>query len=314
MGFIISPTNTSKFKGWGYQDFTAGEINSTSVTITANNNGSGYTFNPGAIISSTAVIVLKANGDEKAYSGSIKLFPTMVEVVSQNGVNITLNAIPHISWGDIRIYYFYNYLKVPRDYMIAPKSVSATLFNEIDSLFITEEEYSSRMSGLLENRLVATNAAKHLIATDAHDWVEAGANVTVTDLGNGKIRISSSGGTELPTNATFDNVTINTLTANRIIATDGTKKLVNANLTNFISGTSQIVVTDDLDGTVTINLASGVVAAGTYSQVTVDTYGRVVSGGNPTILTLEGLIITKPASDIALNLQVLHLIIMLEKM
>jgi hypothetical protein len=297
MGFIISPTNTTKFKGWGYQDFTAGEINSTNVTITANNNGTGYTFNPISIISGTAVIVLKNNGDEKAYSGSIKLFSTIVEVVSHNGVNITLNAIPHISWGDIRIYYYYNYLKIPRDYIIAPKTVSATLFNEIDSLFITEEEYNSRMSGLLINRLVATDAAKQLIATDIYDWIEAGANVTVTDLGDGRVRISSSGGTELPTNATFDNVTINTLTANRIIATDETKKLINANLTNFISGTSQIVVTDDLDGTVTINLASGVVAAGTYSQVTVDTYGRVVSGTNPTTLNLDTLTANSIASD-----------------
>lgn len=50
-------------------------------------------------------------------------------------------------------------------------------------------------------------------------------------------------------------------------------------------------------GADTINLTSGIVAAGTYKSVTVDTYGRVTAGSNPT--TLSGYGITDAVNAVA---------------
>lgn len=130
------------FKGWGYQDFTAGAITGTSVTLTANENGTGITFDSTKVINSSAVIVRAADTETKAYSGITRLFSTKVEVSAHTGASVTLNAIPNATWGNIRIYYYYDYgsMGMPAGYSIAPRSVSANLFNELDNLFITEEE------------------------------------------------------------------------------------------------------------------------------------------------------------------------------
>lgn len=141
----LSQATPMNFQGWGYQDFSAGEIYSTNVTITKNQNGNSIAFNPSKIINNTAVIVLKSNGDEKAYSGTTKLFSSKVEVSSQDGVNIVLNFIPNTSWGDLRIYYYYTYNVIPVNYSIAPSTVSADLFNEIDGLFVTEDELNAKI-------------------------------------------------------------------------------------------------------------------------------------------------------------------------
>lgn len=139
-----SPSSLN-FKGWGYQDFTVGAINNVNVTLTANENGTAIIFDTSKIISNSAIVVLKSNNEEKAYSGVSKLFSTKVEVTAHTLASITLNAIPNAVWGDIRIYYYYDYgvYGMPASYSIAPKSVSSSLLNEIDSLFITEEELTA---------------------------------------------------------------------------------------------------------------------------------------------------------------------------
>lgn len=60
----------------------------------------------------------------------------------------------------------------------------------------------------------------------------------------------------LGSDPTFDSVTVTDLTANRIVATDGDKKLASvASLTNWIAGTAnRITVSNDGDGSVTLNL------------------------------------------------------------
>lgn len=144
-GTLGSPTY-----GWGYQDFPAGTIGLTNVTITANDNGTGIVFDAGKIVSNTAIIVRADANEEKAYTGTSKLFSTLVNVSGHTGVSVNLTGVPHISWGDIRIFYYYRYdTGLPPGYSLAPKSISAEVLNEMDDLFITEEEFiHNNMNGL----------------------------------------------------------------------------------------------------------------------------------------------------------------------
>jgi hypothetical protein len=136
--------------GWAYQDFSAGTIGTTNVTLTANENGTGVTFVPGKVVSNTAIIVLADANEEKAYTGTSKLFSTLVNVSSHTGVSVNLTGVPHVSWGDIRVYYYYRYdFGLPDDYTMAPKSISREVLNELNALFITEEEFiHNDLSGL----------------------------------------------------------------------------------------------------------------------------------------------------------------------
>ena len=71
--------------------------------------------------------------------------------------------------------------------------------------------------------------------------------------------------------------------AGQITAGDGLTKDGNT-LNVATASTSRIVVNAD-----SIDLASGVATAGTYQAVTVDTYGRVTAGTNPTTLSGYGI-------------------------
>jgi hypothetical protein len=71
--------------------------------------------------------------------------------------------------------------------------------------------------------------------------------------------------------------------AGQITAGDGLTK-DGSTLNVVTASTSRIVVNAD-----SIDLASGVVSAGTYKSVTVDTYGRVTAGTNPTTLSGYGI-------------------------
>ncbi len=78
-------------------------------------------------------------------------------------------------------------------------------------------------------------------------------------------------------NLSVSNMTITTLTANRLVSSDTDKKLVSvADLTAWIAGTAnEITVTDDTDGTVTLSLARPAHKTGT--TLTVNT-GTLTSG------------------------------------
>ena len=75
--------------------------------------------------------------------------------------------------------------------------------------------------------------------------------------------------------------------------------------TRAVSGTAgRIVVTDGnaLSGDPTVDLASNIVPVGTYRSVTVDTFGRVTSGTNPTTLTGYGITDAQPLNINLTNL------------
>ena len=148
----------SYFRGWGYQDFTVGTIGTTSVTLTANENGSGITFDPLLVLNSSAVIVRKADPESFAYSGTTRWFSTKIAVTAHTADSITLNAIPNATWGDLRIYFYYTYDRFPAGFSVAPKFVSSLMFDEVNYLFVTEEELDVEIINL-QNFAIAMAAA-----------------------------------------------------------------------------------------------------------------------------------------------------------
>lgn len=124
--------------GWGYQDFPA--ASGPSLTLTANENGT-VTFNAAQIISNSAQIVLTSDPESFPYTGTTKLFSTKVIVNSQTGTAVVLNAVPNASWGQVRVYYMYNYgASLPDGYTLAPEFINSQELTEIQALFVTKEQ------------------------------------------------------------------------------------------------------------------------------------------------------------------------------
>ena len=124
--------------------------------------------------------------------------------------------------------------------------------------------------------------------------------ITVTN-GAGSITLSLPQSIDTSADVTFDSVTLDDLTASKLVGTNGDKKLVSIDLDNFVSGTSnQITVTDDTDGTITLSTpqnihtgANPTFAGGTLGNVKVGVTadGEIdTSTGNLTIDSAGGTI------------------------
>lgn len=150
---------------------------------------------------------------------------------------------------------------------------------------------------LVKNQNTASQNGIYVVA--AGSWARAGdANVSA-EVTSGLFTFVEEGTTNadsgwvLSTNAP---ITLDTTSlafaqfsgAGQITAGDGLTK-TGSQLDIVTASSSRIVVNAD-----SIDLASGVVTAGTYKSVTVDTYGRVTAGTNPT--TLAGFGITDALS------------------
>jgi hypothetical protein len=89
-----------------------------------------------------------------------------------------------------------------------------------------------------------------------------------------------------------DDITYAVFNAAQVV-TGGTGLAFDGNILNVgTASTSRIVVNAD-----NIDLASGVATIGTYKSVTVDTYGRVTAGTNPTTLSGYGITDAAPIND-----------------
>lgn len=128
---------------WAYQDFSAGAITGTSVTLTANENGDSAPFSVGSILSGRAHICLASDNEEYAYSGTSKFFSTKIKINSMSGASITLNAAPHISWGTIRIWYQISASAYPENYIMPPLAVSSSMLDKLDPILLTHDEIGS---------------------------------------------------------------------------------------------------------------------------------------------------------------------------
>ena len=155
---------------WGYQDFLAGAITSTSVTLAANSNGVSAIFDPVKLINSSASL-FRQDGISYAFTGSIALFSSKVTVVSQVGSAITLSGIPHASWGTLRIWYQIKSTVYPQDYTNPPLTVQDTVIGALGALFEEEENKAINFTTLndvlypsvqaVENRINATTVTNN---------------------------------------------------------------------------------------------------------------------------------------------------------
>ena len=105
----VGPEN----KRWTYQDFSAGSITGTSVTLTANErgvneDGSPLSFDSSKIISSTALI-LRSDNNKAVQRNGVTGFLGKVKVSSHSGASVTLSHVPNSS-APIRIWYHYSEL------------------------------------------------------------------------------------------------------------------------------------------------------------------------------------------------------------
>jgi hypothetical protein len=147
---LSEPATISNTVSWGYFDIPSGTITSGYLEITDNLNGNSITYNPSSVINNSAVIVQKTNNSALLYDGTFKIFSHKVEVTSNTISGVMLNYVPHISWGDARVWYLYTYYAgLPNNHTIAPVFIQNKVLNEFDSLFMTNQE----VSGYVEERI-----------------------------------------------------------------------------------------------------------------------------------------------------------------
>ena len=148
-------------------------------------------------------------------------------------------------------------------------------------------------STTLENGIYVASASAWSRSTDADTWTELVSAFTFVEKGttnadSGWVCTVDAGGTLGTTAVTW----VQFSGAGQITAGAGMTKTGNT-LNVGTASTSRIVVNaDDID------LASGVVTIGTYKSVTVDTYGRVTAGTNPTTLSGFGITDTYTKTEI----------------
>lgn len=130
-------------KIWQYQDFTAPV--STSLTLSAFQNGSGLNFNEDYIVADTAVIVLTTdNSKVPTTTTSIpgRWLPTnRVQVSSHIGDTIILDQTPAISLA-CRIWFLCSVpadIALPTNYIEAPKFITDASLFTLDDIYVNQE-------------------------------------------------------------------------------------------------------------------------------------------------------------------------------
>lgn len=133
------------------------------------------------------------------------------------------------------------------------------------------------------NGIYVVNSSAWVRSEDADSWSELPGAYVFAESGTanadmGFVCTVEPGGTLGTTSITFQQFS----GAGQISAGAGLTKT--GNTIDVVGTSGRIVVNSD-----SIDLASGIASAGTYKSVTVDTYGRVTGGTNPTTLSGYGI-------------------------
>ena len=128
------------FRGWGWQDF-ATPVGAGPLTLTANENGTYGLFDATKVIAGSSVIVTAADPAVKAYTGTTKLFSSIITCTNATATTIVLSGTPNASWGTLRVYFLYDYdYGMPADYEIPSRHITESMWAELGDLFQDEEE------------------------------------------------------------------------------------------------------------------------------------------------------------------------------
>lgn len=149
----------------------------------------------------------------------------------------------------------------------------------------------------IESVVAASEDALNTRVTTLENNTVTGSGLTANTivLGNGTRTVKTSSktiSTSAPSSSSDDTTIPTSKAVNSAIASHaGVDKVGTVTSVTLTSGTGITVSSSGTaittSGSRTISLASGVVTAGTYSSVTVDTYGRVTAGSNPTVSTTD---------------------------
>lgn len=148
-GYLTKEDYTLFFNGikqdqriWQYQDFLAPA--SSSLTLTAFENGTGLAFDSSYILDDSAVIVLTSNIAQPpttTTSFPANLLPgNRVSVSSHIGTTVTLNNTPEASQG-VRVYYQISLpqsVSLPNDYQEDPEFANDASLDFLDDLYVNQ--------------------------------------------------------------------------------------------------------------------------------------------------------------------------------
>jgi len=140
--FADSLESANTFPGaflWGYQDFAAGSVLTTSIILTANENGDDASFDISKITGGSAAIFSGDNPLEYVYTSAGKFFGTLISVSSHTGANITINKIPNPAT-NIRIWYKILSTSIPTDYAQPPLALQAKMLENMDAILLSPED------------------------------------------------------------------------------------------------------------------------------------------------------------------------------
>ena len=161
---------------WGYQDFAAGVITGTSVTLTGNSNGTGAAFSNFMNYASA----YRSDTDDYVYTtGFLGMFAGLVAVSSQSGTSITLNKIP-ASTTPVRIWWLYTGIRPGEGYILPPSNVlDAAATIRLDTLFVSEAD----IGVLVPSAVLASG----------NILVGNGSNIATSVVMSGDITINNAG-------------------------------------------------------------------------------------------------------------------------
>lgn len=288
-GRVTAGTNPTTLAGYGITDAASSGHNHDTAYVKLNPGAAEQTIQSSIGIADKGVINLyRSNGNYVSYLGFSnkqnntqtmlgQIGFTAAGVLSYKTANNTTYSILH--GGNYNTSSFADTTPTENSTKLITSGGIYSALDEIESVVAASEDALNTRVTALENNTVTGSGLT--------------ANTIV--LGNGTRTVKTSSktiSTSAPSSSSDDTTIPTSKAVNSAIASHaGVDKVGTVTSVTLTSGTGITVSSSGTaittSGSRTISLASGVVTAGTYSSVTVDTYGRVTAGSNPTVSTTD---------------------------